>query len=362
MSKVVVGMSGGVDSATAAYLLKAEGHEVIGVTLRTWESEDGEESRCCEIDDARGVARKLDIPFHVLNCVSCFRENVVGPFVDDYLRGRTPNPCVECNRRVKWERLLYAAQVMGADFVATGHYASIVRLANGRYAVQKAAYADKDQSYMLYRLSQEQLQATRFPLGALAKEEVRSLAAQAGLPVAEKKDSQEICFVTEGSYADYIEAVRGQDVSRAGNFVDEQGNVLGTHRGIIHYTVGQRKGLGVALGYPAYVKRICAERNEVVLGEERSLYSRVLLCDDVNYMGESPLESGGTFSCRVKIRYRHTAQEAVVEQLGDGRIRVVFADEVRAATPGQAAVFYDENGCVLGGGKICEVPGDKARA
>ena len=248
MSKrVIVGMSGGVDSAVAALLLKEAGYEVIGVTLRTWESDDGSESRCCEIDDARDTARQLGIAYHVFNCLSDFRRHVVSPFVDAYLHGLTPNPCVNCNRFVKWERMMFYANILGADSIATGHYASVVRLGNGRYTLQKADYAQKDQTYMLWRLTQEQLSRTLMPLGRLTKQEVRSIAEQAGLPVADKPDSQEICFVPDGSYADFIAAQAEHYKPDEGNFVDEQGKFLGRHKGVIHYTVGQRKGLGIAL-------------------------------------------------------------------------------------------------------------------
>ena len=255
-------MSGGVDSAVTAYLLKAAGFSVTGITLRTWFSAEGEESRCCEIDDARRVAWKIRIPYYAFNCVLAFQDNVTKPFVSEYLQGLTPNPCIVCNRFVKWEKMLYYAKVLKADFVATGHYASVLRLDNGRYTVQQALHAEKDQTYMLYKLTQEQLARTMMPLGKCSKEEVRRIAEEAGLPVAHKKDSQEICFVTRGSYGDYIEKETDSAV-RPGNFVDEKGTVVGTHKGIIHYTVGQRKGLGLALGYPVYVKRISAAATSI---------------------------------------------------------------------------------------------------
>ena len=205
MKKVLVGMSGGVDSAVAAYLLQKEGYEVCGVTLRTWDAGDGTESRCCEIDDARRVSNALGISFYPLNCVGDFSRSVVEPFIQSYLDGKTPNPCIECNRYLKWDKMLYAAKVMQADYVATGHYAHIIRLENGRYTVKRADFAAKDQTYMLYKLSQEQLASTLMPLGAYSKDQVRKIAQEAGLPVAHKPDSQEICFVTDGHYADFIE-------------------------------------------------------------------------------------------------------------------------------------------------------------
>lgn len=352
MPKVIVGMSGGVDSAVTAYILKAMGYDVIGVTLRTWVGGDGKESRCCEIDDAQAVAEQLDIPYYVLNCLSDFHRKVVEPFTYDYLHGLTPNPCVLCNRDIKWEGLLHAADVMGADYVATGHYASVVRLENGRYTVQKAASAPKDQTYMLYRLTQAQLSRTLMPLGRLTKEEVRRMARQVGLSVAEKRDSQEICFVTDGSYADFIETNAEGYVPRVGNFVDEQGHVLGQHKGIIHYTVGQRKGLGLALGVPAYVKEINAVTNDVVIAAEASLYRSEIVCHRLNFLSLPELPPGDTVRARVKIRYHDEGFWGTVERIGEDMVRVAFEQSVRAPAPGQSAVFYDETDCVIGGGEI----------
>ncbi len=352
MAKVVVGLSGGVDSAVAAYLLKQAGHEVIGVTLRTWAASDEAESRCCEIDDARSVAGALDIPFHTFNCTSDFSEYVIAPFIREYLRGRTPNPCVVCNRAVKWERMLYVARVLQADFVATGHYASVVRLPSGRYSVKKAVHAEKDQTYMLYRLTQEQLAATLMPLGGLSKAEVRQIAARAGLPVADKKDSQEICFVPDGDYAEFIAAGAGVPLPGEGWFVDEDGRRLGRHKGIVHYTVGQRRGLGLATGHHVYVKETRPETNEVVVGDEQSLYAGSVVCEDVCWMSVPGLEDGDRLPCAARIRYRHEPQEAVLEALGSDRVRARFTDPVRAPAPGQSAVFYDADGCVIGGGII----------
>ena len=349
MGKVIVGMSGGVDSAAAAVLLRDAGHEVIGVTLRTWDSGG---SRCCEIDAARAAARKLGIAYHVLNCVADFEKSVQAPFVDGYLRGTTPNPCVLCNRAVKWARLLYMAEVTRADMVATGHYATLSRLDNGRYAVGRAADAQKDQSYMLYRLTQEQLSRTLFPLGTLTKAEVRRIAERAGIPGANLPDSQELCFVTEGNYADYIERHAGRDIPGAGDFVDESGRFLGKHRGIIHYTVGQRKGLGLSLGRPGYVKRIDAERNEIVIGNEKSLYAQAILCGDLHFMGVDGIAAGAVIRATVKVRYRHAGAAATLERYDSETVLVRFEAPVRAATPGQSAVFYDAGGRVIGGGVI----------
>ncbi|MBO4887480.1 MAG: tRNA 2-thiouridine(34) synthase MnmA [Firmicutes bacterium] len=352
MSKVVVGMSGGVDSAVAAYLLKQAGYEVIGVTLRTWQAEDGSEGLCCDIDDARSVANKVGIRFVPVNCTSDFQKYVVDPFSKAYLSGLTPNPCVECNRYVKMEKLLYYAYVVGADHIATGHYASVIRLDNGRYTVKKASHAEKDQTYMLYRLSQEQLAALLMPLGDLSKSEVRQIAYGAGLPVANKPDSQEICFVTDGSYADYIAKTAGADLPGEGNFVDESGKILGKHKGIIYYTVGQRKGLGIAFGHPVYVKEIRKETNEVVLGDDASLYSSELFCTDVSFLSIPELKSGEKTTCIAKIRYQHDGTMAEIESIGQDSIRVSFHEPVRAAAPGQSVVFYHPDGYVIGGGMI----------
>ncbi|MCR5419869.1 MAG: tRNA 2-thiouridine(34) synthase MnmA [Lachnospiraceae bacterium] len=355
MSKVIVGMSGGVDSAVTAYLLKNEGYDVIGVTLRTWISDNGEDSRCCEIDDARRVCEKIGIPYHTFNCISEFNREVTEPFVDEYLRGRTPNPCILCNRYVKWEKMLYTANVMGADHVATGHYASIVRLDNGRYTVKKAVHDKKDQTYMLYRLTQEQLAKTMMPLGKYTKEEVRSIAVKGGLPVAAKEDSQEICFVTDGSYSDFVEKNAKAKIPGEGLFVDEDGNVLGKHRGIIHYTVGQRKGLGMPLGYPAYVKKILTDTNDIVIGKEDSIYSKELILNDIVFMGMSGLDMGEELSCKVKVRYHHREQAAKIFRIDNDNIKVMFEEPVKGASPGQSAVFYDSDGCVICGGVIAEV-------
>lgn len=354
MSKVIVGMSGGVDSAVAAYLLKEAGYEVIGMTLRTWEAKDGVESRCCEIDDARETAWKLHIRYQAPNCITAFDELVKKPFFRSYIEGQTPNPCIECNRYVKWERMLYYAAVLGADYIATGHYASVVRLPNGRWTVQQADSAEKDQTYMLYGLTQDQLAHTLMPLGKYSKSQVRAIAAQAGLSVAQKQDSQEICFVSEGSYADYIEADPELQTPGPGNFVTEDGKILGRHRGIIHYTVGQRRGLGIALGVPMYVKAINAGTNEVILSEESALYRSVVRCRDVNFLSIPGIPADETVRARVKIRYHHEGEMASIVRDSEDSVRISFDKPVRAAAPGQSAVFYDDDNCVVGGGKIIE--------
>lgn len=352
MAKVVVGMSGGVDSAVAAYLLKKEGHEVIGLTLRTWEAEDGGESRCCEIDDARDSARKIGIEYHTLNCLSDFRYDVVEPFVNDYIDGLTPNPCVICNRRIKWERLMYFANVVKADYVATGHYAKVVQLDNGRYSIRQASHYEKDQTYMLYRLTQEDLSRTLMPLYDMTKDEVREIAKEIGIDVYNKPDSQEICFVTDGKYSEFIEKEAPDRIKPEGNFVDTDGNVLGKHKGIINYTVGQRRGLGLAMGYHVFVKEIRPDTNEVIIGRLEDLYKDEITCRDVNFVGIKPLKKNETTSCYAKVRYHHKAQKATLEMIDDDRIKVTFEDAVKGAAPGQSSVFYDDKGTVLGGGII----------
>ncbi len=355
MSKVLVGMSGGVDSAVAAYLLKKEGYDVTGVTLRTWASSDGSESRCCEIDDARAAAREIGITYYAFNCVEDFRKKVIEPFVACYARGLTPNPCVGCNRNIKWEKMLYFARVLHADYIATGHYASAVRLRSGRYTVRKALHAEKDQTYMLCSLTQQQLAATIMPLGGLSKAEVRQIAKCAGISSADKPDSQEICFVPDGDYSDFIRQHSETALPGEGLFLDESGKALGVHKGIYRYTVGQRRGLGLALGYNVYVKKIAADKNVIILGKDESLYSSELICGDLNFMSIRGINKDEVLKCLVKVRYQHRAQSAQAEMTGPDTMKISFDEPVRAAAPGQYAVLYDGDGCVICGGIIREV-------
>ncbi|MBQ3262268.1 MAG: tRNA 2-thiouridine(34) synthase MnmA [Oscillospiraceae bacterium] len=346
MARIVAGLSGGVDSAVAAGLLKAAGHEVIGVTLRTWASGS---SRCCEIDAARETARRLGIHYHIINCVSGFENEVKAPFLSDRLRGVTPNPCVACNRAVKWKWLLYAADLFQADAVASGHYASVVRTESGRCAVQAGADRKKDQSYMLCRLTQAQLQRTILPLGAYTKREVRAIASSLRLPSAEIPDSQELCFITDGHYADYL-AAHTAALPERGDFVDENGAVLGAHGGIHRYTIGQRRGLGIASAGRLYVNRICAETNTVVLGDAASLLRREIRCGAVEWMGMAPPEPGEALYVRIQIRAHHTPAEGTVFCERPGAVRIRFDGPVRAPAPGQYAVLYDEHSRILGSG------------
>ena len=353
MEKVLIAMSGGVDSSVAAYLMKQRGCDCVGVTMRLFSNDDiglSREKSCCSLDDvqdARSVAAKLAIPYYVFNFTGDFKSQVIDRFTSAYACGQTPNPCIDCNRYLKFERLYERAQLMGCDAVVTGHYARIGQ-ENGRFVLKKALDASKDQSYVLYSLTQEQLAHTRLPLGEFEKTDTRCIAEELGFFNARKPDSQDICFVPDGDYAAFIERTTGKTYPE-GNFVDEQGNVLGRHRGIIHYTVGQRRGLGIAAETPLYVKRIDPERNEVVLCRDEALYSRALTAKELNWMAfDTPPQ---TFRASAKIRYRHTEQPCTVTALPGGRVAVEFDEPQRAATPGQAVVFYDGD-TVLGGGVI----------
>ena len=327
--KVVVGMSGGVDSSVAAWLLKNQGYDVIGVTMQIWQDEEEaameEHGGCCglsAVDDARRVAAALDIPYYVMNFKKEFKENVIDYFIDDYLHGRTPNPCIACNRYVKWESLLKRSLDIGAEYIATGHYARVEKLSNGRYAIRNSATAAKDQ--------------------------IRAMADEIGLLVAHKPDSQDICFVSDGDYASYIE--ENSDVKiTPGNFVLSDGTIVGKHKGIIHYTVGQRKGLGLSLGYPAFVLEIRPETNEVVIGTNEDSMTTTLKANRVNFMSVEDLpEPKRVFA---KIRYNHKGAWCTVEKTGEDEITCTFEEPQRAVTPGQAVVLYDGE-YVLGGGTI----------
>lgn len=355
--KVVVGMSGGVDSSVAAYLLKEQGYDVIGVTMQIWQDESEmtqeENGGCCglsAVDDARRVAGMLEIPYYVMNFKKEFQKNVIDYFVDEYRKGRTPNPCIACNRYVKWESLLKRSMEIGADYIATGHYARISEYKNKRLTISKSVTAKKDQTYALYNLTQEQLKHTLLPVGEYEKDKIREIAKSAGLPVAIKPDSQEICFVPDNDYAGFIERETGEKES-SGMFVLENKEVVGRHKGISHYTIGQRKGLNIALGHPVYVKEIKPDTNEVVLAkDEKSIFSNIVIADNLNYMGAEKFEEG--MEMTGKIRYSHRGEKCVVRECKDGKITLEFANPVRAVTPGQAVVLYDGD-YVLGGGTIC---------
>jgi tRNA-specific 2-thiouridylase len=354
--KVVVGMSGGVDSSVAAYLLKKQGYEVIGVTMQIWQDEDEftQESNggCCglsAVDDARRVADRLEIPYYVMNFKKEFKENVMDYFVAAYLKGQTPNPCIACNRYVKWEALLHRSLEIGADYIATGHYARIEQLPNGRYAIKNSVTAKKDQTYALYNLTQEQLAHTLMPVGDYNKDEIRKIAEEIGLMVAHKKDSQEICFIPDQDYAGFIDRECGDRVPPQGNFVSVDGKVLGTHKGITHYTIGQRKGLGIALGHPVFVTAIRPQTNEVVLGEDADVYTTELYAGSLNFMSLADIRDEITL--KAKIRYSHEGTMCRVIRTGEDEVKCEFLEPVRAVTPGQAVVFYDGD-YVAGGGVI----------
>ena len=354
--KVVVGMSGGVDSSVAAWLLKEQGYDVIGVTMQIWQDEDTEvqeaEGGCCglsAVDDARRVAMDLGIPYYVMNFMEEFRKNVMDYFVGEYAEGRTPNPCIACNRYVKWESLLRRSMAIGADYIATGHYAQIDRLPGGRYSLKTSVTASKDQTYALYNLTQDQLSHTLMPVGSYHKEEIRDMAERLGLPVAHKPDSQEICFIPDHDYASFIEEYTGRELP-PGNFVDLDGNVLGRHRGITHYTVGQRKGLNLSMGRPVFVVEIRPDTNEVVIGDNNDVFTNVLRCDKLNWMAVDGLH-GKSMEVTAKIRYSHKGSPCTIREIGEGMVECRFHEPVRAVTPGQAVVFYDGD-YVAGGGTI----------
>ena len=354
--KVVVGMSGGVDSSVAAYLLKEQGYDVVGVTMQIWQDEEEEiremNGGCCgmsAVADAGRVAEQLGIPYYVMNFKEEFKCRVMDYFVEEYLRGRTPNPCIACNRYVKWEALLQRSLGIGADYIATGHYARIDRLPSGRFAIRNSVSGAKDQTYALYSLTQQQLSHTLMPIGSYTKEEIRGIAEAAGLSVAHKPDSQEICFVPDDDYAGFIDRAAGARVPGPGRFVDREGNVLGTHRGITHYTVGQRRGLGLPMGERVFVTQIRPETNEVVIGRNEDIFTRTVVCDRVNFMAVEDLTSPARVLAR--IRYNHKGEYGRIEKLSGGRILCTFGQPVRAATGGQAIVFYDGE-YVLGGGTI----------
>lgn len=357
-------MSGGVDSSVAAALMQEQGYDCIGATMKLYQNEDitsvedaseKEAKTCCTADDAEDaamVARKLGMPFYVFRFTEEFRCQVMERFVNSYLKGETPNPCIDCNRYMKFDKLYERSRLLGCDKIVTGHYARICRdEVNGRWQMKKALDQTKDQSYVLYCLTQEQLSHVCFPLGELTKDKVRELAQGYGFYNADKQDSQDICFVPDGHYEKFIEKYTGKTVPE-GNFVAEDGEIIGKHKGIIHYTVGQRRGLGIAAASPYYVKAIRPESNEVVLCSNEELFQSSLTAGDVNWV--SIPEPAGKIRVEAKIRYRHKPAVATAEMAENGLLKVIFDEPQRAITKGQSVVLYDGD-LVLGGGKICGV-------
>ncbi len=353
--KAMIAMSGGVDSSVAAFLMLQAGYSCVGATMQLFHNEDAgisKEKSCCSLNDvmdAKLISSKLGMLHYVFNFSDSFREIVMKRFSEAYEHGATPNPCIDCNRFLKFDVMIRRAQEMQFDYVVTGHYARIeFDCSSGRYFLKKGVDAGKDQSYVLYSLTQEQLAHVRFPLGTYRKEEIREIAQKNGFVNAHKKDSQDICFVPDGDYAGFLTRFTGKTYPE-GDFLSTNGNILGKHRGIIHYTVGQRKGLGISAAYPLYVQKILPETNQVILGKNEELFSDSLTAEDVNLISRETLSE--PVQCSAKIRYRHPEQPCTAWQSDDGILHVKFHQPQRAITKGQAVVLY-QGDIVIGGGTI----------
>ena len=357
-NKALIAMSGGVDSSVAAYLMQKAGFQCIGATMRLCDNAllgDDQESSCCSLDDvedARSVAYRLGMRFYALNHTADFREMVVEKFIRCYEAGGTPNPCIDCNRHLKFDALLQKALVLGYDYIATGHYARIEQdNVSGRYLLYKAADKTKDQSYFLSCLTQQQLAHTKFPLGGMTKEQVRQIAEEQGFLNARKRDSQDICFIPDGDYRSFMERYTGKHYP-AGDYLDLEGNTVGRHSGAVSYTIGQRKGLGIALGEPVYVCSKDMAANTVTVGPNEALFRKALRAADWNWIAINTLTE--PLRCKARVRYRHTEQPATVYPEENGCARVEFDEPQRAITAGQAVVLYDGD-LVIGGGTIEKV-------
>lgn len=355
--KALIAMSGGVDSSVAVYLMKQQGFDCTGITMKLFSNDDigvNREKTCCslqDVEDARSVTRSLDIPHYVFNFTYDFKKQVIGRFVKSYQEGHTPNPCIDCNRYIKFEKLLWRAKQLDMDYVVTGHYANIeYDEISGRYLLKKAVDDTKDQSYVLYSMTQEQLKHTLFPLGKFHKSEVRKIALQHGFINAKKHDSQDICFVKDGDYAGFIEQYTCKTYA-SGDFVDALGNVLGKHKGIIRYTIGQRKGLGLALPQSMYVCSKNIQNNTVTLCENKDLLTKSLIATDFNWIAYEKIDN--PIRIKAKVRYKHTEQWATATQISDDHVHIEFDEPQRAIAKGQAVVLYN-NDIVIGGGSIME--------